>query len=354
MNSVLTYHDDLSLEDVIRTMEERTCGSLVLIDAEAHLVGLITDGDIRRGILDHKEEVKEFIQTQPICLSPDSHRPSVIREAQSKRQAFIPEVDHAGKLVKVIEIPSHHLPRHPNKVVIMAGGLGLRLGELTRRFPKPMLPLGHKPVLHIIVDSFVEQGFTDIYMCLHYKSEIIKEYFGDGSNFGAQITYFEEPQPLGTAGPLGMISEGLDEPFFVMNGDLVTTLNFENLLHFHLEKEAIATMCTHEYNQRLPYGVVNTRNSKILSLEEKPYHKYFVNAGIYVLNPQVLDLIPTGEYLDMTALFDGMIQQDLPVNAYIINEFWADIGQIRDYEAAQEVFTHYRTDHVATRIDYRS
>ena len=329
------YTSGLDLPAVLRQMEAQGEGFLAVIDAEGYLLGTITDREIRRGILQGHTLLPDFINSRPYTLQAGSAHP--VPPGQPGR--LVPVVDAAGRLLEVVRLATQDLlPLRPQPVYIMAGGLGRRLGDLTRDIPKPMLPLGHKPVLHYIVDAFVEHGFRHITLCVNYKAGVIREYFGDGHRFGAHITYLEETQPLGTAGPLGLIAEPPTVPFFVMNGDLLTTLNFENLLHFHLEKEAAGTMCIHEYNQQLPFGVVNTRNSRILAMEEKPYHKYFINAGIYVLDPAVLHLLRPGEALDMPALFDRMIQADLPTHAYTINEFWQDIGHVEDYQAARRLF----------------
>ncbi|RMG61518.1 MAG: alcohol dehydrogenase [Bacteroidetes bacterium] len=330
------YQPGLDLAPILRRMEAQGEGFLAVIDADDLLMGTITDREIRRGILQGQSHIEDLI-------NPWSYRISIedLPQAQPETDGqLVPVVDQAGRLREVIRLARQASlpPQQPQSVYIMAGGLGRRLGELTRHIPKPMLPLGHKPVLHYIIDAFVEHGFRQITLCVNYKASVIREYFGDGHRFGAEIRYLEEQHPLGTAGPLSLIDQPPKGSFFVMNGDLLTTLNFESLLHFHEEKEAAGTMCIHEYNQQLPFGVVHTRNSRILGIEEKPYHKYFINAGIYVLEPQVLALLKPGEPLDMPALFERMVQADLPTHAYTINEFWQDIGHAEDYEAARRLF----------------
>ena len=197
----------------------------------------------------------------------------------------------------------------PNKVVLMVGGLGTRLWPLTESTPKPMLPVGGKPILQTIVEKFVGYGFVNIVMCVGYKSNIIQDFFGDGSRFGANIDYVLEDKRMGTAGALSLLPHRPAEPFFVMNGDLLTNVNFDHFLNFHTEDGASATMCVREYDFQVPYGVVEIGDGEILSIEEKPLHKFFVSAGIYMLNPDCIDLIPKNEYFDMPALFEMLIEQ---------------------------------------------
>ncbi|MEM7367630.1 MAG: nucleotidyltransferase family protein [Bacteroidota bacterium] len=343
MNQILVSPHSLSvsLAEIIHRLEEEADGFLAIVDADHHFLGTITLRDVRRGILHQKTSWREMINVEAYKLTTQQLPISPKQLGIQTNQAFIPVVDSENKLVEIIKIDPAYRVSFPNQVVIMAGGLGKRLGELTRDLPKPMLPMGHKPVLHIIIETLVEQGFREFFLCLNYKSEVIREYFGDGSSFGATIAYVEESSPMGTAGSLSLIKESFQHPFFVMNGDLITTLNLQSLLQFHREKEAIATMCLHEYNQQMPFGVVHTRNSKILSLEEKPYHKYFINAGIYLLNPAALDYLPYHTACDMTTVFDSMLQADEAVHAYIINEFWVDIGQTETYESTRNYFTHF-------------
>ncbi|MDX2248444.1 MAG: nucleotidyltransferase family protein [Bacteroidia bacterium] len=341
MKQTLVYHTDLSFRDVMRVMEANGEGFLAVVDDDHKLLGTISDSDIRRGILNNRTQVMEIMNLEPMTILRGTTLPTAVQEGKSRQSRYIPVVDESGKLLELLAIKGQLLKSRPNKVVIMAGGLGRRLGELTEDLPKPMLPMGHKPILHIILDSFMEYGFRDFYFCVNYKSGVIREYFGDGKSFGANITYVEESQALGTAGALSLIEAPFDAPFFLINGDLITSLNFDSLLNFHLEREATGTMCIHEYSQQLPYGVVNARNGRILSLEEKPFHTYYVNAGIYVLNPEVKSRIPYGQPFDMTTLFEQLVAEDFEVNAYIINEFWVDIGQIRDYEQTRQVFSKF-------------
>ena len=339
MNPNLIVSSTVSLQQAMDQMERLGEGFLAVVNKDQQLLGILTDGGIRRGIIYGKQHLQEFVDANPVTIAEDATQAQAIGLLKRLHKRHLPVVDETGKLVDLFVLEEHERPVRPNKVVIMAGGLGSRLGQLTRDIPKPMLPLGNKPILEIIVDSFVEYGYTDILISLKYKSSVIKDYFGDGSDFGAKISYVEEEKWLGTAGALSLIDSPMTAPFFVMNGDILTTLNFDSLLQFHLEKEAMATMCLHEHTYNLPFGVVSTRNSRILSLEEKPTKSFYVNAGIYVLNPQLISLIPYNSFYHITTLFEEMISQEQSAHAYIINEFWMDIGRVEDYTQAQATFS---------------
>lgn len=339
-NTIL-FQESLTLKEVLQQMETQRVNYLAVVDKNGKLMGSISGEEIRRAILTNKTLVKDFLNPYPVKAIEGTDLKKLYTQLQKKYSSHLSIVDEKMNLLEVKKVKPGELTRKENPVVLMVGGLGKRLGELTKDLPKPMLPLGHKPILQLIVESFVGYGFRDFYFCVNYKAEAIKEYFGDGTAFGIDITYVEESQPLGTAGPLSLIEQDWKLPFIVMNGDLITTLNFESLLNFHLERAGMATMCIHEYNYQLPFGVVNSRNAKILSLEEKPQQKFHVNAGIYVLDPKVLDYLNKNEPLDMTTFFERLIQQEEAVFSYFINEFWIDIGQVKDYEATREIFRYY-------------
>jgi NDP-sugar pyrophosphorylase family protein len=247
----------------------------------------------------------------------------------------VPIVDEDQKVIDLFIIDDGLLKKqHENHVVLMVGGLGTRLRPLTENTPKPMLEVGGKPILETIVKRFVDSGFTNITMCLGYKSNVIQDYFRDGGSFGANIDYIVEEKRLGTAGALALLGKNLTNPFFVMNGDLLTNIDFEKMLDFHVEHKSKATMCVREYDIEVPYGVVNLVNENIISIEEKPNHSFFVNAGIYLLESDCIDLIPDNEFYDMPTLFGELIAAKEKIVPFPLQEYWLDIGRISDYEKA--------------------
>ena len=248
-------------------------------------------------------------------------------------------MDNDGNLIG-IEVLDELVVRKSktNKVVLMVGGLGTRLRPLTENIPKPMLNVGGKPILQTIIEKFVSYGFVNIVMCVGYKSDVIQDFFGDGMKFGANIEYVFEEKRMGTAGALSLLRTKPDEPFFVMNGDLLTNVNFEHLLDFHMSNNSVATMCVREYDFQVPYGVVNVEDGAILSIEEKPVHKFFVSAGIYMLNPKCIDMIPENEFYDMPTLFENLIEMQKHTISFPLREYWLDIGRIEEYEKANSEY----------------
>ena len=218
----------------------------------------------------------------------------------------------------------------------MVGGLGKRLRPLTEFTPKPMLIIDNKPILQIIIEQFRNYGYKEIIMCVNYKSNIIKDFFGDGSDFGVNIEYITESKRLGTAGALSLLKTRITDSFFVMNGDIITSLNFEHLEKFHSNKKSMATMCVKQYDFEIPYGVVNIVDEKIKSIEEKPLKSFSVNAGVYMLNPKSLEYIPNDKFFDMPMLFKLLINKNHTVNSFQLRQHWLDIGDINEYNKANK------------------
>ena len=219
------------------------------------------------------------------------------------------------------------------KAIILAGGKGTRLRPLTYAIPKPLLPIGRKPILEIIIDQLRKSGFVDIILTVQYKAELIEAYFRDGSSFDVNITYIREKGPSGTAGPLRLAEHLLTEPFVAMNGDLLTKLDFGTMYESHLEKSAELTVGTVNYATKLPYGIISMNDDgKIVKIEEKPELNFCANAGIYVISPSALGIIPKGEFFDMPDMIQMLIDEGRNVETYPINEYWRDIGRMEDYE----------------------
>jgi dTDP-glucose pyrophosphorylase len=331
---------DSTIKEALQIIDEGAVKFALVVNSEDKLIGTITDGDIRRAILDGRglEDCIENIYFKtPTVVTIDDTKEEIINICKTKKIYQIPVVDEDGKVVSVKILDELLKPQvHPNEVVLMVGGLGTRLRPLTDTTPKPMLPVGGKPILQTIVEKFASYGFVNIIMCIGYKSEIIQEYFGDGSKFGVNIEYVLEEKRMGTAGALSLLSDKQKpkEPFFVMNGDLLTNVNFENFLDYHISHNSMATMAVREYDFQVPYGVVNIKNGKIANIEEKPVHKFFVSAGIYMLNAECLTMIPENEFYDMPTLFENLIYKKMNIVSFPLREYWLDIGQIEEYEKA--------------------
>ena len=281
------------------------------------------------------DPIGKIYNNQPVVVKISDSKEKIIELAVTRRIYQIPVVDDDGMVIRLAEIDQLiKQEKHPNTVVLMAGGLGARLRPLTNTTPKPMLPVGGKPILETVISRFRKQGFTKFVIALNYKGDMIRSYFGNGSTLGVDISYLEENQRMGTAGALGLLETAPGESFFVMNADILTLVDFESLMDFHVRNRSDATMCIREFGMEVPYGVVKLNKENIVSIEEKPIQQFYVNAGIYVLTPQILQLIPKGLPLDMTGLFEQAVERAMNTLSFPIREFWMDIGKPEDYERA--------------------
>ncbi|HBT87884.1 nucleotidyltransferase family protein [Desulfobacter sp.] len=314
----------------------------LVVDENQRLLGTVTDGDVRRGILNRipmDAPVSKIMHTNPITFTQHAG-PEKVNATLRKHPTCraIPILDSDGRIVDLILKKNLFEDKILNPVFIMAGGLGTRLRPLTNDCPKPMLPVGNKPILEIILNNFIESGFSNFYISVNYKAKMIEEYFGDGSNKNVSITYLKEKKRLGTAGSLSLLESIPNEPVIVMNGDLLTKVNFSQLIDFHKSSGAMATLCVRKHDLQIPFGVAEVDNCRLTGLEEKPVNSMFINAGIYALNADAIKMIPPNEYYDMTDLFSKLLRQDKQPAVFPVREYWLDIGRISEYEKAGEVY----------------
>ena len=327
-----------SILKAVEIIDKSSLQIALVVDESRRLLGTVTDGDIRRGILEGlslEEPVKKVMCHKPtfISLNEDPEKVKSIIKLKGIHQ--IPILDEDGCVVgmEVVENLIREDLRE-NWVVIMAGGLGTRLRPLTDNYPKSLLKVGKKSILETILEHLIFCGFRRFYISINYKAEIIRQHFGDGSGWGVEIRYLQEQKRLGTAGSLALIPGRNNLPLLVMNGDILTKVNFRQLLDFHTEHQVKATMCVREYHFQVAYGVVKINKHFFESIEEKPVHRFFINAGIYVLEPDILELIPKNKFFDMPTLFNKLLAQGSKPAAFPIREYWLDVGQIKDYEQA--------------------
>jgi dTDP-glucose pyrophosphorylase len=310
----------------------------LVVDDKGILKGTITDGDIRRAVIKGislDESVTSIMNKSPETAHIDDSRSDIISLMKRLVLRQIPIVDEDGKVLD-LEVLMELLNPQPkdNLVVLMAGGLGKRLRPLTDDCPKPLLKIGNKPILETILENFIEYGFRRFAITVNYKAKKIIDYFGNGERWGVSIDFINEKKALGTAGALSLLNEIPTKPIIVMNGDLLTKVNFDNLIDFHNASKAQGTMCVREYDFQVPYGVVELDDNIIRRIEEKPVHRFFVNAGIYILEPESLKLIPRNTYFDMPVLFKELLAKNYKTSAFPITEYWLDIGQINDFHKA--------------------
>jgi len=341
INNILLKPDS-TIKEALEIIDSGALRIALVVDDYKRLVGTLTDGDIRRGFLNNlalEDTCESIIFKNPTTCNIEDTKDRILEVAIEKKLYQVPIVDNDGRLVGIEEIDGLlKVKTKNNKVILMVGGLGKRLRPLTENTPKPMLNVGGKPILETIILNFKKYGFNNIVLCVGYKSDIIETYFGNGSKLGVNISYIHEDKRMGTAGALSLINNELNEPLFVMNGDLLTNINFEHMMDYHLSNQSIATMGVREYDFQVPYGVVNIDGVSILNIEEKPIHRFFVNAGIYVLSNEALSLIPNNKFYDMPTLFEELIEKKLKSISFPIREYWLDIGRLEEFEKANNEY----------------
>ena len=329
------------LEKAISVLDKGGLGIVLVTGADDVLCGTVTDGDVRRALLRHKTmdtPVSEIMCATPQVADLDWSRDKLLSVMEATRLLQLPVVDAGGRIVGIETL--HDMLDHrrlDNPVFLMAGGLGKRLFPLTQDCPKPMLKVGDKPILELILQSFADAGFHRFYISTHYLSEMIRDHFGDGSRWNVSIQYVHEDAPLGTGGALGLLPhDEIDLPIFLINGDLLTRVDYRSLLDFHERHEGSATLCVREYESQIPYGVIQSEGHRITQIVEKPVQRCFISAGIYMLSPDLIRRVAPGERIDMPALLEREIGAGRDVNMFPVHEYWLDIGRMDDFQRAQQ------------------
>ena len=337
--NILIKHEQ-SIRDALELIDRGSLRIGFVVDDNNYLLGVVTDGDVRRGLLQNltlESPVSKVMNTKPVTASIGAARKDLIKLMKREKLLAIPLLEK-GIVCGVESLQRlDEFKKYQNPVFIMAGGFGSRLKPLTDNCPKPMLRVGDKPMLEIVLNRFKKAGFINFYISTHFLPEIIHEYFGDGSKWEVEITYVHEEIPLGTGGALGLLPpEVPDLPLILANGDILTKVDFERLLEFHNNNDAAATMCVRDYEYQIPFGVVNGDGSKVVSMEEKPIQRFFINAGIYVISPEIWHSVGRNTKIDMPTLLEQNIENDATVMMFPIHEYWLDIGRSNDYELAQK------------------
>ena len=328
-----------SVHQAIQMLEAEATKIVLVVNTDRRLLGTVTDGDIRRAILRRvglEDSISLAMNVSPVVAKQSDSSETVMALMKSHFVRQMPILDEDGRVVGLETISRlAEAQNRENMVLLMAGGFGKRLMPLTESSPKPMVEVGSRPILETIVKSLANKGFRKICISVHYKADDIMNHFGDGSALSVNITYIQENEALGTAGALRLLPERPTAPFLVMNADILTKVNFEQLLEFHTETAAKGTICVREYDFTLPYGIVEIDEHKFTGIVEKPVHKFLVNAGIYVLDPSALDCVPTEGIFDMPKLFESLHKRADQVVVFPITEYWTDIGRLEDLERAR-------------------
>ncbi len=337
---------DRPIVAAMELMERNAAGIALVVDDDSRLIDTITDGDVRRALLAHTDidqPVSALLDHKrgaadshpPITAPVDTPAAELITTMNAAAIRQVPMVDDAGR-VRGLALLSDLVREYeqPLTAVVMAGGFGRRLMPLTESTPKPMLPVGGRPVLEHILDGLRSSGIRHVNLTTHFKGEQIHGHFGSGEDFGIDISYVDEEQPLGTAGALSLLEKS-DGPLLVMNGDVLTRVDFARMHAFHAEHEAAMTVAVKAHEVEVPYGVVETNGSFVTHVKEKPRIKHFINAGIYILDPQVREHIEPGTRLDMPQLVERLVDAGLRVASFPVHEYWIDIGHYESLEQAQ-------------------
>jgi dTDP-glucose pyrophosphorylase/CBS domain-containing protein len=343
-NAEILLNESSSITDAIRILDRSAIKFLLIINSQQKLLGTITDGDVRRGLLKGlklQSSVTEIMNRKPIVAQGQddlTKKAKLIKKLNQALLPVVPIVNEHQELVDLILLDTEGSSLKDNPVLILAGGLGTRLGELTKNTPKPLLPVGETPIIEIAIQNLIKYGFQKFYVSINYKGEMIKESLGNGDRWNCEISYLEEKERLGTAGPISLLNGKVTHPFLVINGDIITKIDFESLFRFHHSHQELATLCVKEYDMQVPFGVVQLKDNKVTNIEEKPVHSFFVSAGIYAFNPEVIPLVPPQTQFDMPQLFQAIMAEKKGVRAFPIMEYWIDVGRHSDLQKAQSDF----------------
>lgn len=330
----------VSTLEVIRIINGLSLHFVIVVSEDGKLLGTVTDGDIRRGLLASKDinmSVTEVMNSEPFVVDSNFDVAKVRRICIKKDIFFVPVIDENRIVTAVISSADPSAGRtNEFPVVIMAGGLGSRLGELTKNCPKPMIRVGGKPILEILLEKLSNQGFREVFLCVNYLHEQIQDYFGDGEKLGLKIEYIVESSRMGTAGALSLLKGRLDKPFIVTNADIITDINFNNMIDYFITTKADAIVGVRTYEVEIPFGVIKAKEKKLIAIEEKPRIPYLVSAGMYVVTPKLIELIPSDVYLDMPNFLEKAVADKHSVNVFPIHENWIDVGRTSDLVLASK------------------
>ena len=328
------------LIEAINVLDKGGLQIVIVVEENMRLLGTLTDGDIRRALLKQlpmSTPCNEIMNKDPETAHESATIEDIVSRMERRHLLHIPIVDDNYRIVDLKTLRDILQPaRRGNPVFLMAGGFGKRLNPLTNNCPKPLLKVGGKSIIETIIESFVTKGFYRFFISTHYLSEMIREQLGDGSRWNIELEYIYEDEPLGTGGALCLLpKDRIQESMIMMNGDLLTNLDFNKILDFHNEHESVATICVRNYEHIVPYGVIESDGQYVTSMIEKPVYQHFINAGIYVLSPSIFEYVEVKQRIDMPTLLKKCIESGDLVKLFLLREYWLDIGRMEDFNKAQ-------------------
>lgn len=336
----ILIHESDSVLDALNVINHECFRAGLVINKDETLAGIVTDGDVRRGILNGyslNAPVSEVMNKNPTTMPVNSSTDELIEVMTRLDLMAMPLVDDENRVAGLQTLHDTLIkPVYENPVFIMAGGFGTRLRPLTNCCPKPMLKVGEKPMLETMILNFKHAGFHNFYISTHYLPDVIQQHFGNGDQYDVSITYVHEDSPLGTGGALGLLPEVMsDLPMVLINGDVLTSVDFSKVLKFHNDNHAAATMCVRLFEYQIPYGVIESCGAKITGMTEKPIQKFLINAGIYILGRDIVKSVNKNECIDMPSLLERSITEGKNILEYSTEEYWLDVGRIDDFKKAQ-------------------
>jgi dTDP-glucose pyrophosphorylase len=331
---------DSTIQDAIRNLDQLAVRIILIVNESEELQGTISDGDIRRGLLrglSLNSPIASIVHLNPLVVPPEVGRETVMQLMTVNKVQQIPIVNESRRVVGLhlwdeIAVP----PVRSNLMVIMAGGMGKRLRPYTESCPKPLLHIAGKPMLEHIIERAKLEGFSHFVLAIHYLGHLIEEYFGSGERWNVRIDYLREESPLGTAGALKLLDPLPEAPFIVTNGDVITDIHYGEMLDFHTRYDAVATMAVRAHEWQHPFGVVQTEGVEIVGFEEKPIVRTHINAGVYALAQDALNVLTKGEHCDMPTLFERLQAEAKRTVAYPMHEPWLDVGRPDDLTRANK------------------
>lgn len=338
--------EDYSIKQALIRLDELAADATIfIIDSEGNLKGSVTDGDIRRGLINGAQpddNIMGIINRTPKFIRKGENALSKLIDYRSRNILIIPVLEKDSDVITNVINLRLHRSYLPIDAIIMAGGKGQRLRPLTENTPKPLLKVGDKPIIERNIDRLAVYGIDDITISLNYLGEQLEDYFGDGSKKGININYIWEKEPLGTIGAVGLIPEFQNEFILVMNSDLLTNIDFESFFMDFMDSDADLSILSIPYKVDIPYAVLETENGRITSLKEKPRYTYYSNGGIYLMKREVLDRIPKGDFYNATDLIEELIDDGKHVKTYPLVDYWLDIGNHDDFKKAQSDVHHIK------------
>jgi len=330
-----------SIREAIEVIDKGAAQVALVVDSQNKLLGIVTDGDVRRSLINNlslDSQVTSIMTKSPLVLDLDAQKAEILQVMREKLIHHVPLVDSNGRVCSLVVLDDLLTRRSlSNPVVIMAGGKGERLGSLTQNCPKPMLNVNGRPMLEIILEKCIEAGFINFYISVNYLKQKIINHLGTGEKWGVCISYLEEDKPLGTCGSLKLLPNNLVDDLLILNGDVLTDLEYDRLMNYHQKSNNSMTICTRSHRVRIPFAVMTSTRAKLERFVEKPMYDFQVNAGVYILKPSLIEKIPS-EFYNMTDLIDDLLETKLDVGVFPIHENWRDIGNPIDFKEAVESF----------------